>query len=194
MSRRIFRSEKHWILIRTTLDPSLLIWASREQLVLCSSLPQASFRCRWEDKGHRVPYSSLITVLHNVILVVTDCQKTLEIIDTAIKWNTLEEKNEGEWINKWGNSSVMTVTHLMVPDRLKNLCSMSNQGVEVEQITAWSPTLPPAGQRTPPSISGITHMDIRMKYKKDGWSHLLITWGQQEVLNSRLDPLTDSIR
>lgn len=38
-------------LIRTTLDPSLLIWAPPEQLVLCSSLPQVSFRCRLENKG-----------------------------------------------------------------------------------------------------------------------------------------------
>lgn len=67
----------------------------------------------------------------------------------------------------------MTVTRLMVPDRLKNLRSMLNQVIGLKQITAWSPTLHPAGHRTPPTISGITHMDIRMKYKKDGWSRLL---------------------
>lgn len=62
---------------------------------------------------------------------------------------------------------------LMVPDRLKNLCSMLNQVIDLKQITAWASTLHPAGHRTPPAISGITHVDIRMKYKKDEWSHLL---------------------
>lgn len=45
----------------------------------------------------------------------------------------------------------MTVTRLVVPDRLKDLCSVSNQVQELEQITAWSPTLSPAGHRTPPT-------------------------------------------
>lgn len=71
------------------------------------------------------------------------------------------------------NSSVVTVTCLTVPESLKNLCSMSNQVIDLKQITAWSPTLHPAGHRTPPTISGITHLDIRVKYKKDGWSHFL---------------------
>lgn len=51
------------------------------------------------------------------------------------------------------NSIIMTVTPLMVPDRLKNLCSMSNQVIDLKQITAWSPTLHPAGHGTPPAIS-----------------------------------------
>lgn len=67
----IFRSEKHWILIRTTFDPSFANLGTLWTAGFVFFTPTGVFQVSLEDKGHRVPYSFLVTVLHNVILVLT---------------------------------------------------------------------------------------------------------------------------